>query len=208
MEVDAEIVPYDITKENARYGVTDWSELYQCDTCCFCARPLVQTVAQQQWLEQVLDQYDREATTEAWQRDIDRRIAALQQQHGGKKTSWAALNLGYRQRVHAACNQVMTQQEADALLARSRDRIYIPAQPDQRSGVVAYNLDYVAMAWSPQLPPLCERCDACLSQDRPGLCYLEPRTLERKYLHHSCYHYLRNARITAFKQEKEHEVVV
>ena len=76
------------------------------------------------------------------------------------------------------------------------------------------------MALSPHGPtPLCERCDACLSQDAQGLCYLEPfaresvrplyNSMERKYLHYSCYYHLRNARISLYigKENQEQQAV-
>lgn len=185
----------DITKANPRYGISDWNELYQCDTCCFCARILTVTLAQRQQRHNI-EKFAPHQNTE-WQSDIDRRILDKSSQ-----PSLAVLNLGFRQRIHASCNSVMTREEADQLVAHAKDRIYIPA--DENDCSVNINLDYGAIARSSGPAPLCDYCDAALWEQRRGLFYLNPQR-QRKYLHFACYEKLRDMRITAYQEQEAEE---
>ncbi len=202
VEPEEEVVDIDIVASNVRYGVTDWNERYQCFTCCFCARPLIQTLGQQKARDDIEKRQGPRPNT-AWQTDIDRRIAdwtrqqPLYQQQATPPSS-RVLDLAYRQRIHASCNSVMTDQEADQLVAHNRDRIYIP---DESHWSLNAQLDYTAMAG--RLVVLCERCDECLNFENQGVCYVNERSVDPRkhhYLHFSCYDYLRNLRIKEYKR--------
>jgi len=209
-------IDIDVVRSNGRYGVTDWNERYQCFTCCFCARPLIQTLAQQKWHDDVEKRLGPRQNT-AWQADIDRRIADWttqqplyyqKQQTKNTSSSSRVLDLAYRQRIHATCNSVMTDREADQLVAHSRDRIYIP---DENHWSLNADLDYAAMARSGCLVVLCERCDECLNFENQGICYVNEHSKDPRkhhYLHFSCYDYMRNMRIEEYKRIHEGEAGV
>ena len=190
---------YNIATENPRYGISDQIEAYECDSCCFCARPLLVSAKSQQlrkeWAD-VLPQYNK-----PWQEWIDKRI---QEQETKPIPSWRVYNLGFRQRIHAACSTVMTQQEYDAMLARGKDHTPIPRDIDDRS--VERFPDYQEITRSSGRLPLCDYCDGVLNQNYPGLAYT-PRFKERVYLHDKCYDILYDLK-KAEKERKEAEKAV
>lgn len=191
--------PYNIVKSNARYGISDRVEAFECDTCCFCARLLLVTPRSQALRKDSLEILPLE--NRPWQDFIDYRISLQKKQWPPSRVH----QIGFRQRIHASCSSIMSQEEYNELLAHCKDRIPIPEDTDAPG--VDRDFDYLEVTRESGRLPLCEYCDGVLNDNYPGIAY-PYRPKEKKYLHWKCYDMLWEERRVTTQLKKEAAALV
>jgi hypothetical protein len=189
---------FDISTSNPRYGITDYDALYECTTCCFCARVIPSTVAKQE--RKVYVDKCRPPRPTKWQRAIDRRISVM---NGTAAVHWnLSIILGYRLQLHTVCSRIMTPTELKQLHEHSKDAsTYVPGEHDYG---VHLNLDYAGMIRAGSPVPRCDYCDDALSSDVPGLRYPVPGQVRLvKFLHFGCHDKLLRMQGERVEQQKQ-----